>query len=564
MFFKNAGSGARRRTLRPVLMTFFALFLISLIFCRYNTKRLRGRWVSLDSQVSAVVKYRSGATRSVRGTHFGVLNRGDRVFITVALPDSRKIPDSALCFDMVNTAVSVRAGSRLLASYGGSQDAAGRQIGDVFYRIPLPDGAWGKSVRVSCRVTENGTECRLLRPTAVSRMNSIRYFIFRYDTNLPFFLSIFMLFLLSFLIFLFFPSRQSAQRQGLWLSLFCMLLSAWYLSSNGFLYAVLDSTAFCANLEYAVLFAVPIPLCLFLRAMNALRDERKYLTAMSAFFLSFFAAATVLNFTTRLFHYCTLLRFLGVCVLLGLIPIIVRLVQNWRSSADVRRRVRNALIFSALVAALEIAQYGAARSLGRELLRQALSSLGILAFTGVITMGYLTRLAELYDAEKNQDVLARIAFVDILTGLSNRAFCQREMERLGQAGMTAYVILFFDVNKLKYANDEYGHEMGDRLLRYVAASLQATFWGQQFCGRWGGDEFIVCLTGSAIGQRSELLRQFQTEISRANVNRSFPFRVSVACGMAESSAERPLSFREAIKAADHQMYRCKCAVRFSR
>lgn len=564
MFFKDAGSGIRKRALRTVLMTFFAILLISLILCRYNAKQLRERWVSLDSRVSAVVKYRSGAVRSVRGTRFGILNRGDRVFITVALPGSRSVPDSALCFDIVNAVVSVREGHRLLASYGGAQDSAGRQIGDVFYRVPIPGGAWGKSVRVSCRITENGTRCRLLCPAAVSRMDSIRYFIFRYDTNLPFFLSMFTLFLLSFLIFLFFPSRRSAQRQGLWLSLFCVLLSAWYLSSNGFLYAVMDNTAVCANLEYAVLFAVPVPLCLFLRSMNALQEERKYLTTMSAFFLILFAAATALNFTTRLFHYYTLLRLLYVCVLLGLIPVIVRLVQNWRSSGSVGRHVRRALIFSALVTALEVVQYSAARSLGRELLLQALSSLGILVFTGVITMNYLSRLAELYDAEKNQEVLARIAFVDILTGLSNRVFCQGEMERLSGAGIAAYVILFFDVNKLKYANDEYGHEMGDRLLRYVAASLQATFWGQQFCGRWGGDEFIVCLTGSAIGQRDELLKQFQAEISRANVNRSFPFCVSVACGMAESSAERPLSFCEAIKAADRRMYRCKRAAHFSR
>lgn len=564
MFVKSAGSDVRKRALRPVLMTFLVIFLISLLFCRYNAKQLRGRWVSLDSQVSAVVKYRNGATRSVRGTRFGVLNRGDRVFITVALPGNRSVPDSALCFDTVNAVVSVRADHRLLASYGGAQDAAGRQIGDVFYRVPIPGGAWGKSIRVSFRITENGTDCHLLSPTAVSRMNSIRYFIFRYDINLPFFLSMFTLFLLAFLILLFFPSRRPARRQGLWLCLFCVLLSAWYLSSNGFLYAVLDNTAFCANLEYAVLFAVPIPLCLFLRSMNALRDEREYLTAMSVFFLIFFAAATALNFTTRLFHYYTLLRFLDVCVLLGLIPIGVRLTQNWRASGNARQFVRSALAFSALVATLGIAQYGAARSLGRELLLQAFSSLGILVFTGVITMNYLTRLAELYDVEKNQEVLARIAFVDILTGLSNRAFCQREMDRLRQEGVATYVILFFDVNKLKYANDEYGHEMGDRLLRYVAASLQATFWGQQFCGRWGGDEFIVCLTGSAIERRGELLKQFQVEISRANVNRSFPFRVSVACGMAESSAERPLPFCEAVKAADRQMYRCKRAAHFSR
>jgi diguanylate cyclase (GGDEF)-like protein len=546
-----------RRALHAVLMTFIVLFLISAAVTRYDQRQMQGRWVSLYSQISARITRTDGSTSSVKGTQFGVLNRGDRLDITVRLPARRQLPNAALCFDMTNAAVSVYSGSQLLTFYGDAQDAAGRQIGDVYYRVPLPDSAWGSSVHISCRITENNTACRLTRPAALGQIDSIRYFFFRYSFNPLFFVAMFVVFFVCFFLLLFYPTRHPARQQGVWLSLFSMLLSLWFLAGNGFLFTIMDNIPVCANTEYAALFAMPVAFGMFLRAMSALPGDRRYLSVGSGYFLALFLAATVLNFTTRRFHYHALLPVLHLSILAALIPIFIRLFRLMHTEEHSQRISRSMLIIAGVVSVLELARYALAPRLGGEEVLRSVSAFGIIILSGTFLVGYLARLSQLYEEERNQEFLQRMAFVDILTGLPNRACCQEELEKLGRGSARAYTLIFFDVNRLKFANDSFGHEMGDRLLRYVAASLQATFWAQRVCGRWGGDEFLVCLADGQQTRSASLLEKFQEEIQHANDRHAFPFEVSVAFGSAESTEECPLPWDDAVKLADRRMYERK-------
>ena len=78
-----------------------------------------------------------------------------------------------------------------------------------------------------------------------------------------------------------------------------------------------------------------------------------------------------------------------------------------------------------------------------------------------------------------------------------------------------------------------------------------------FCGRWGGDEFIACLTGENTRYAENLLRDFDQEITRLNESGEFPFRISVAYGMVRSTEQEVLTVNEAIKEADRRMYTAK-------
>ena len=546
-----------RHALHAVLVTFFILFLVSAAVTRYDHRQLQGRWVSLYSCVSAKITRTDGSVTHIKGTQFGMLDRGDRLDITIKMPGARRIPDAALCFDVTNAAVSVYSNEHLLTFYGESQDAAGRQIGDVYYCVPLPDGAWDGTIRIVCRITENNTFCRLLRPAAVSQIDSIRYFFFRYSFNPIFFVSMFMVFFVCFFLLLFYPSRHPARRQGIWLSLFCMLLSLWFLAGNGFLFTVMDNIPVSANAEYVALFAMPIAFGMFLRAMSTDSRDRRWLSIGSGYFLGLFVLASYLNFNTRTFHYHALLPLLHGSILAALAPIFIRLFRLMRTQGRSQRLSRMMLIIAGVVSMLELTRYALAPRLGGEAVLRSISAFGIIVLSGTFLVGYLSRLTQLYDEERNQEFLQRMAYVDMLTGLSNRACCQAELEQLERERIQPYSLVFFDVNRLKYANDTFGHEMGDRLLRYVAASLQATFWEQRICGRWGGDEFLVCLAGADTAQKDRLLQKFQEEVQRANRQNSFPFPISVAFGSADSTAQSPLPWDLAVKIADQRMYEHK-------
>ena len=89
-----------------------------------------------------------------------------------------------------------------------------------------------------------------------------------------------------------------------------------------------------------------------------------------------------------------------------------------------------------------------------------------------------------------------LALYDVLTGLPNRKLIT---ERLGQAIATArregtqLAFLFIDLDKFKPVNDEYGHAIGDLLLKEVARRLRDCCRQSDTAARLGGDEFVMLL-----------------------------------------------------------------------
>ena len=90
----------------------------------------------------------------------------------------------------------------------------------------------------------------------------------------------------------------------------------------------------------------------------------------------------------------------------------------------------------------------------------------------------------------------RAADVDPLTELPNRRAFKRDLERMIETARNErkpLSLAFCDIDHFKTFNDQYGHETGDRVLRYVAAALARAFDKHGLVGRFGGEEFVVAL-----------------------------------------------------------------------
>ena len=95
------------------------------------------------------------------------------------------------------------------------------------------------------------------------------------------------------------------------------------------------------------------------------------------------------------------------------------------------------------------------------------------------------------------------ALHDPLTGLANRRYLEREMERLAKASAgpgQGVAVLHVDLDRFKQINDTLGHAAGDFVLRHVASRLRQVVRGSDFVARVGGDEFVV-LTPSTVDRR---------------------------------------------------------------
>lgn len=100
-----------------------------------------------------------------------------------------------------------------------------------------------------------------------------------------------------------------------------------------------------------------------------------------------------------------------------------------------------------------------------------------------------------FDAEQLSE-LKKAALIDLLTGLPNRRYLSMHLEgnlqEFARHGL-GFSVIFIDVDHFKRINDGYGHDMGDKVLQRIAATLQANMRSYDMVGRWGGEEFMVLI-----------------------------------------------------------------------
>jgi len=158
--------------------------------------------------------------------------------------------------------------------------------------------------------------------------------------------------------------------------------------------------------------------------------------------------------------------------------------------------------------------------------------------------------------------IKQMAITDPLTGCYNRRFFdeigRREMQRFRRYGKPLAVV-FVDINRFKYLNDRFGHDMGDTVLRTLGNMLRRHVRQSDYVIRWGGDEFLLLLTctvNEAAGKAEELKAAFAIERDAAGL----PVETGLSIGVAEVEANAE-TLGTAIRAADSEMYRDKLGER---
>ena len=151
---------------------------------------------------------------------------------------------------------------------------------------------------------------------------------------------------------------------------------------------------------------------------------------------------------------------------------------------------------------------------------------------------------------------------DPLTGLRNRRafldYTERALER--HRDLDNLYLCLLDIDHFKQINDRYGHQMGDSVLKAVSALLQSEEETGEVLvtGRWGGEEFIMLLTGENplhAHTRMELVRQRIGQSHR--VTRDWPegLTVKASAGAAQINSEEGID--RALSVADAALYKAK-------
>ncbi len=112
--------------------------------------------------------------------------------------------------------------------------------------------------------------------------------------------------------------------------------------------------------------------------------------------------------------------------------------------------------------------------------------------------GWIGTHEDVTDIRELEQRLAHESLHDVLTGVPNRRYFERELtERLlmAQRNMSPVALFTLDLDKFKVINDTYGHDVGDDVLLRAATIIRDVVGQDDFVARMGGDEFIVIVSG---------------------------------------------------------------------
>jgi diguanylate cyclase (GGDEF)-like protein len=143
--------------------------------------------------------------------------------------------------------------------------------------------------------------------------------------------------------------------------------------------------------------------------------------------------------------------------------------------------------------------------------------------------------------------------LDPLTKAYNRASFELEIKRTESAKNA--VIVVFDINRLKYVNDRFGHLKGDYIIVDAYRKIEKCFLPYGKIYRIGGDEFCAICVNAAEIEIADAVGKLN-ETAKENFSEDFP-TVSISCGYESYRAGHGEILRDVIAEADKKMYEHK-------
>ncbi|HEY5159903.1 MAG TPA: diguanylate cyclase, partial [Gaiellaceae bacterium] len=159
--------------------------------------------------------------------------------------------------------------------------------------------------------------------------------------------------------------------------------------------------------------------------------------------------------------------------------------------------------------------------------------------------------------------LEEVAFLDPLTGVGNRRFAEVSLaERLDEWKRYGWslALLFIDVDHFKRVNDEYGHALGDQVLTMVARTLQGVARSHDFIGRWGGEEFVMVVTGADQSGLIVVAERVRSLVERSGL-RTEQAQIEVTVSIGATIPEPEDTTESLVARADERMCQSKAAGR---
>ena len=162
-------------------------------------------------------------------------------------------------------------------------------------------------------------------------------------------------------------------------------------------------------------------------------------------------------------------------------------------------------------------------------------------------------------SQRLQSNLNDLAMKDALTRIWNRRAMQDKLEfemRQVKTGVRDFSVILIDVDRFKSINDLFGHDVGDIVLQWLAATLQFQLRVHDIVARWGGEEFLILLPDTSLEEALQIAERLRISIADTPVDGvSDTLHITISGGVANSRNNRDVP--DLIKLADQAVYIAK-------
>ncbi|MBR0484396.1 MAG: GGDEF domain-containing protein [Oscillospiraceae bacterium] len=153
--------------------------------------------------------------------------------------------------------------------------------------------------------------------------------------------------------------------------------------------------------------------------------------------------------------------------------------------------------------------------------------------------------------------LNKLYTVDTLANINNRNGFRIRTQPLFQECVKQHrpvMLMFLDMDGLKYINDTFGHKAGDNAIWCMAEVLRQACTEQEICCRFGGDEFIIFAADYTIQKAEALSEKIRNLLEQTNQRKKFSYVLSASLGYHISIPEQDTNLFQLVTIADRIMY----------
>ncbi len=339
----------------------------------------------------------------------------------------------------------------------------------------------------------------------------------------------------------------------LYLGLLSTNIAIWLISESNLLQFFVGNTFIIGNLPYWSIQLLFIPFIFYMDSMYT--PSHKSISKYLCFAIIVnFIMSTALHITGIAYYYSTLwiVHLLMVTTLVYFISsLLFEAFAKKNNDAKVILLQISFLIFAAL-AELGVFYFGNnMNSVGASL------QTGMLLYLLACVIATSLKLRNIWAENLHAKYLSDIAYTDMLTSLQNRHAFERDLEVFKDSEDLTKIIVTYDLNNLKYFNDNMGHQTGDNYLIWFAELAQEYLNEFGTTYRVGGDEFTSIIYNISLDILEERLSIIQDKFKTFDDNNMS----GVAVGYANYDKDNYSNIRDYLHHIDECMFKDKAIIK---